>query len=109
MLLLRCVPVLILTDQVQQSAAREAAGDPEAPEVDLPQRSLADHAVVRIAVGFLIVGSEMLDGGTPALMGLDSADHRCCESPANQWVFGVVLEVSPAEHVPVDIEGWREP
>jgi hypothetical protein len=88
-------------------AARRPTSDLEAAQVDLAQRPLADLHVDDVAVPFVVVGDEVLEGRADALR-LDPARHRGRHPAADQWILRVVLEVAAAERVAMQVERRRE-
>ena len=82
-------------------------GNLEVLEVDLAQGPLADAGVVLVAVGLLVVGSVVLDGGADVVF-LDAADVGGSHLAGEERVFGEILEVSAAQRVAVDVHARGE-
>lgn len=81
------------------------AGDDvlEGGQVDLPQRPFVDLGTDRHALGFLVVGREVLDRRTNARR-LECGDVSCAERAGRQWVLRVVLEVATAQRRALDVD-----
>ena len=75
--------------------------------MDFPERTFIDDDVGHHAAVFLIVGGEVLDAGTDAL-GLDAVDHRRGQLAGQQGILGEVLEIAPAQGMPLDVHGRTE-
>ena len=76
----------------------------EALEIDFAESPLRDVRIGVHAVGFLVVGSEVLDARTHLIL-LDAPDIRRGRFAGHHGVFGVVFEVASAERVSHDIDG----
>ena len=62
-----------------------------------------------IPVVFLVIESEMLDGGPCALMLLHAAGIRRRAPSGDQGIFGIVFKVPPAQRIPVNVHPRRQP
>jgi hypothetical protein len=79
----------------------------ERREVDLPQGPLVGVRADPHPVGFLVVRGEVLHAAAD-LLRLQPVDHRRGEPAGQVRVFGEVLEVAPAQRVPLDVESRAE-
>ena len=79
----------------------------ERRKIDLPQRPLVGVGADPHPVGFLVVRREVLHA--PAdLLCLQPIDHRRGEPAGQVRILGEVLEVAPAQRVPLDVDSWAE-
>ena len=79
----------------------------EGREVDFAQRALGDVGGYAQAVGFLVVGREVLERGAHAL-GLHAGDDADCLMAGQIRVFGPVFEAAAAERVALDVDAGTE-
>ncbi|GAA2873912.1 hypothetical protein GCM10010517_34490 [Streptosporangium fragile] len=82
-------------------------GDLEGGEVKLPQGAFGDPVVDGEAVGFGVVGDEVLHHGGDAVL-LHARDVLRRDRAGQQRVLGVGLEVPAAERAAVQVDGRRE-
>ena len=73
-----------------------------------PAQGLLGHAgIVPEAVGLLVVGGKVLDGGSDS-PGLHSVHVSSGNAPAQHRILGEILEVPAAQRVAVDVHAWSE-
>ncbi len=77
-------------------------------EINFAKRTFAHSGITAGAVCLFIVRRKMLqrDGDT---FGLAACCERCSHLACEQRIFGIVLKVTPAERISVDIHTGREP
>ena len=71
-------------------------------EINLAEGTLGDDSVVLVAVGFLVVGSIVLDGSTHAIA-LDTLHISGGHLAGQERVFGEILEVTAVQGVAVNV------
>ena len=103
------LPVQKVIGRHQRVRLGFAHTDSEAPQINLSHRPLAHLTVARVAVRLLIVDTEVLDRRTASRMLLHAVRDGGREPPAHQRILRVVLEIPPAEDMPVNVERGRQP
>ena len=83
--------------------------DPESTEIYLPQSPLGNICGHAHAVVLLIVAAEMLDRNANTAAALHAAGDSCCHLAGNDRIFRVILKVSAAQGIPVNIQSRRQP
>ena len=83
--------------------------DAKALQVNFPHGPFADDAVVAVAVFLLIVGGVVFDGGAAARMTLHASGNGGGCLSGDQGILRIVLKVTAAADVPVDVQGGGQP
>ena len=78
-------------------------GDFERLEIDFVKGPLVDLGTIGEAPILLVVAHEMLER-CPGTRALDATDESRTEFSAKKRIFAVILEVPPAEGIPLDID-----
>lgn len=78
--------------------------DFKSPEVDFPKSALRHILGNGLPLVFLIVTAEVLDGNTQTGMTLDASRNGCCHNAGHIRIFGIILKVSAAEGIAVDVQ-----
>ena len=83
--------------------------DFKALQIDFTHCTFADVLIDIHTVIFLVVGCKVLDTGSDSGMGLDSSGIGCGAHTCHQRIFRVVLEISSAKRISVNIHARRQP
>ena len=83
--------------------------DFKSPEVDFPKSALRHILGNGLPLVFLIVTAEVLDGNTQTGMTLDASRDGCCHNAGHIRIFGIILKVSAAEGIAVDVQTGGKP
>ena len=83
--------------------------DFKALQIDFTHCTLADMLIDIHTVVFLVIGCKVLDAGSDSGMGLDSSGIGCCTQTCHKWILGIVLEVSSAERISVNVHARCQP
>ena len=78
-------------------------------QVDLTERSLTHMVVGEHPVVFQVIGCEMLDRGAALAVFLYAEGHGSGAFSGNQRILGIILKVSSAERIPVNVQSRRQP
>ena len=81
----------------------------ETSQINLTERTLANHAVHAHTVVFLVVACKMLDGCSFSWNGLHTSGDGSCHPSAYQWILREILEVTAAQRIAVDIHARCQP
>ena len=100
--LLGVIPVELVIGTHHRPGLGFLHGNLEVLEVDFPQGTLGNDGVVLVAVGFLVVGSVVLDGSSHAVA-LDALYISGSHLAGKERILGEILEVTAAQRVAVDI------
>ena len=84
-------------------------GNLEALQENFTGSTFADVGVHMVSVVLLIVKGKMLDRSTGTLMFLYSLCICSSRTSGNQWILGIIFEVTSAEWIPVDIHTRCQP
>ena len=83
--------------------------DFKALQIDFTHCTLADMLIDVHTVVFLVVGCKVLNAGSDSGMGLDSSGIGCGAHTCHQRIFRVVLEISSAKRISVNIHARCQP
>ena len=78
-------------------------------QIDLTQRPFAHIAAGKVAVCLLIVAAKMFDRYIASFVLLDALCDSRCDHPAQIGIFRIILKISAAERIPLDVERGSEP
>ena len=76
-------------------------------QIQFTHGAFVNHGVARLATQFLAVDCEMLRACGNAVA-LNAANQACCHTSGDNRIFGVVLEVTSAQRVALDVQAWAE-
>ena len=82
--------------------------DLETFQIDLAKCTLGNTGIAVLSVGLFVICCKMLHRSCNVL-GLDTFYHSCAHLSGNQRILGIVLEVSSAKWVSVDIHSRGKP
>jgi len=76
-------------------------------QVHLAQGPFVHLGIDRSSLELRIVRNKMFGCG-PDTAALNALNKRCCQAAAEDWVFGVALEVATPERAAMQVDGWGE-
>ena len=82
--------------------------DLETFQIDFTKCTLGNTGIAVLSVGLFVICCKMLYRSCNVL-GLDTFYHSCAHLSGNQRILGIVLEVSSAKRISVDIYCWGKP